>query len=110
MNSKPPARTPSSRPKRQVPPPLPRRPPKPVDFGPRPVLEPPRPALKASKTPSFSEAPTESPTGKTGKIVGDWRMLLQLFDELEPEGKDALAQIGHALLKAQVARKNRVGG
>lgn len=59
------------------------------------------------KEPSFNDSPTEARTGRTNQIVGDWRQILQCFDDLEPEGKDALAQIAHALLRAQVARNNR---
>jgi hypothetical protein len=58
--------------------------------------------------PSFNDSPTEARTGRTNAVVGDWRLILTVFDELEPEGKDALAQMAHVLLRAQVARKARL--
>lgn len=98
MRSKPPSKPAASR--RPVPPPPPRR--NKVDFGPPPF---PR---AASRTPTFNDNPSESPTGRTSRDVADWRQVLQVFDELDIESKDALAQIAHALLKAQNARKGRL--
>lgn len=57
------------------------------------------------KEPSFNEDPLEAPTGQTSRIAGQWRQLLQLFDELDPDGKTALEQIAHVLIRAQNMRK-----
>ncbi len=59
------------------------------------------------RAPTFSESPTEAHTGRTSQEASDWRQLLQTFDALELEGKDALTQIAAALLRAQVMRKAR---
>jgi hypothetical protein len=87
-----------------VPPPPPRRKlaAMPVDFGP-----PPFGGDEPRHAPSFDDSPTEAPTGNTSAIVGEWRLLLQAFDELDDIGKAELCQLAHVVLRAHVKRKNR---
>lgn len=96
------------------PPPAPRRPPPgppikatipaPPDYGPRPFGG--DEGRYSQRLPTFDDAPSEAQTGNTSAIVGEWRLLLQAFDELDDIGKAELCQVAHCILRAHVKRKN----
>lgn len=79
----------------------------PIKPPPLPLVREPLRTPHERREPSFNEAPSEARTGSTNPAVGEWRLLLSVFDELDPEGKAELAEIAHCILRAQARRKQR---